>query len=217
MLKNSDTKIYIIYTIYILPIRFSGRIIVAVFRRLIVWFWSLMEEAEFLQRLKAGHDVAFHELVMQYRNRVINTCYRFLLDRKDAEDVSQEVFVEVFQSIRSSRGTSKLSTWIYRIAVTKSLDEIKKRKRKKRISSIGKMLHLDEVAEWISGGAMPDKHINESENMTEIYRALNTLPDSQRVAFTLSKIDGYCNAEIAEIMKTTKVVWIQFYSIIYTQ
>lgn len=164
-----------------------------------------MTDAELSEKLKAGDRTAFNELVQQHRSRVINTCYRFLLDRQDAEDISQDVFIEVFQSIRSFRGTSKLSTWIYRIAVTKSLDELKKRKRKKRLSSIGKVLHLDEVAGWISGGSMPDKRIREYEKMREVEHALNTLPENQRVAFTLSKIEGYTNAEIAEIMNTTKI------------
>jgi RNA polymerase sigma-70 factor, ECF subfamily len=164
-----------------------------------------MGEAELVCRLKAGEQTAFNELVKLYANRVINTCYRFLLDKEDAEDISQEVFIEVFQSIKSFRNDSKLSTWIYRIAVTKSLDEIKKRNRLKRITSLGKMLHLDEVSDWISGGPLPDKSIHEKEKMDEILKALNVLPDSQRVAFTLSKIDGYSNTEIAEIMKTTIV------------
>ena len=133
----------------------------------------------------------------------MNTCYRFLLDKADAEDVSQEVFIEVFQSIHSFRGDSKLSTWIYQIAVSKSLDEIKKRKRKKRMAAIGHILHLDEVSNWLSGGIMPDQSIQEKEKMTEVLQALDRLPDNQRVAFTLSKIEGYSNAEIAEIMKTT--------------
>jgi RNA polymerase sigma-70 factor (ECF subfamily) len=90
---------------------------------------------------------------------------------EDAEDVSQDVFIEVFQSIRSFRGNAKLSTWIYRIA----------------------------------GGTMPDKQLHESERMSEVAAALNSLPENQRVAFTLSKIDGFSNAEIAEIMNTTKV------------
>jgi RNA polymerase sigma-70 factor, ECF subfamily len=162
-----------------------------------------VEEAEILKKLKAGDESAFNKLVALYASRVLNTCYRFLLDKEDAEDISQEVFIEVFQSIRSFRGNSKLSTWIYRIAVTKSLDEIKKRNRKKRIQSLGKIIHLDDVANWITGGTMPDKSIIEEEKMSEIMQALNTLPDNQRVAFTLSRIDGYSNLEIAEMMNTT--------------
>jgi RNA polymerase sigma-70 factor, ECF subfamily len=164
-----------------------------------------MTDAELLINIKAGDKIAFNELVMQYRHKVLNTCYRFLLNKEDAEDVSQEVFIEVFQSIDSFRGEAKLSTWIYRIAVTKCLDEIKKRKRKKRISSIGKILHLDNVVGWLAGGQRADKKIQEEEKMKEVYEALNKLPDNLRVAFTLSKIDGYSNNEIAEIMRLTVV------------
>jgi RNA polymerase sigma-70 factor (ECF subfamily) len=156
-----------------------------------------------IEKLKSNDKEAFNELVILYKHRVINTCYRFLLDKDDAEDVSQEVFIEIFQSIKSFRGDSKLSTWIFRIAVTKSLDEIKKRNRKKRISSLGKILHLDDVANWISGGKMPDSDLITSDNMKQIDKALNQLPESQRIAFTLSKIDGFSNLEIAEIMNTT--------------
>jgi RNA polymerase sigma-70 factor, ECF subfamily len=156
-----------------------------------------------IQRLKSGDKKAFNELVILYKNRVITTCYRFLLDREDAEDVSQDVFIEVFQSIKSFRGDSKLSTWIFRIAVSKSLDEIKKRNRKKRISSLGKIFHLDDVANWISGGKMPDNDLLENERMASINKVLDKLPESQRIAFTLSKIDGLNNKEISEIMKIT--------------
>jgi RNA polymerase sigma-70 factor, ECF subfamily len=162
-----------------------------------------MEEADLLQKLKEGNKMAFNHLLALYRDKVINTCYRFLLDQADAEDISQEVFIEVYQSIKSFRGDAKLSTWIYRIAVTKSLEEIKKRNRKKRFGSIGQLLHLDDIANWISGGTMPDKEIQEDEKMKEIKIALNKLPDNQRIAFTLSKINGYSNAEIAGIMETT--------------
>jgi RNA polymerase sigma-70 factor (ECF subfamily) len=162
-----------------------------------------MEDSDLLFRLRAGNQAAYNELVLLYSAKVMNTCYRFLLNKADAEDISQEVFIEVFQSIQSFRGDSKLSTWIFRIAVSKSLDEIKKRNRKKRLASLGHILHIDEVANWISGGILPDHSINEKEKLSEVNQALNRLPDSQRIAFTLSKIDGYSNTEIAEIMKTT--------------
>lgn len=162
-------------------------------------------EYDFLQKLKAGDKSAFNELVEQFAKKVIETCYRFLLDQSDAEDVSQEVFIEVYQSIKSFKGVSKLSTWIYRIAVSKSMDELKRRNRKKRIESMGKLIHIDEITHWLSGGAMPDKSLHEKDRMKEIRQALNALPDNQRVAYTLSKIEGYKNDEIAEIMRTTNV------------
>ena len=162
-------------------------------------------DKQLIERFRSGDKAVFGELVMLYKDRVFNTCYRFLLNREDAEDVAQEVFVEVFQSLRSFRGHSKLSTWIYRIAVTRSLDEIKKRNRKKRISSLGRLVHLDDLVGWLAGGAAADQTVNDKDAMKEIAQALDTLPENQRVAFTLSKVQGYNNAEIAEIMDTTTV------------
>ena len=164
-----------------------------------------MTDATWLQRLKSGDKLAFNELVILYKHSVINTCYRFLLDKEDAEDISQDVFVEIYLSIQNFRGDAKLSTWIYRITITKCLDEIKKRNRKKRISSIGKQLHLDDVANWITGGKLPDADLETSDTISIINKTLNLLPDNQRIAFTLSKIDGFTNQEIAEIMKTTTI------------
>ncbi len=162
-------------------------------------------ESNLLALLKQGNKIAFEQLVATHRTQVVQTCFRFLLDQADAEDVSQEVFIEVYQSIKAFKGQSKLSTWIYRIAVTKCLDEIKKRNRQKRISSVGKLLHLEDIANWLGGGTRPDKAMEENETLQLVLEALNTLPDNQRIAFTLSKIESYTNSEIAEIMNTTTV------------
>lgn len=160
-------------------------------------------ETELLARIKSGDKDAFAELMSVYQKNVLNTCYRFLLSKEDAEDVSQDVFIEVYHSIGSFRGDSKISTWIYRIAVTKSLDEIKRKSRKKRITSIGKTLGLDKIANWTAGNERPDKSLEDKEGLDLLMEALNRLHESQRVALTLSKIEGYSNTEIAEIMQTS--------------
>ncbi len=162
-----------------------------------------MNDVELLNKIKTGEKNAFNNLVTIYQNRILNTCFRFILNKKDAEDICQEVFIEIFQSIHSFKADSKLSTWIHRIAISKCLDELKKRKRKKRITSIGKLLHIDDFSNWIGGGKQADEAIQEIEQLKEITIALNVLPDNQRIAFTLSKIEGYTNSEIAEIMNTT--------------
>ncbi len=91
-----------------------------------------MEESEFIISLKAGNKEAFATLVREFKSQVLNICYRFLLNKEDAEDISQEVFIEIYHSLPKFRGEAKLSTWIYRIAVSKSLEELKKRNRKKK-------------------------------------------------------------------------------------
>ena len=162
-----------------------------------------MNDDDFLRQLQSGNGEAFAQLVLTYRKNVINICYRFLLNREDAEDVAQEVFVEIYQALKKFRGDSKLSTWIYRIAVSKSLDEIKKQKRQKRITSFGKILGIDDLVHWLAGGTRPDKILEADEDYAHLLNALNKLPDNQRIALTLSKIEGYTNPEIAEIMQTT--------------
>jgi len=158
-----------------------------------------------IQKLKSNDREAFYELVALYKDSVITTCYRFLLNKEDAEDISQDVFVEVYQSIGSFKGEAQLSTWIYRIAVTKCLNEIKKRKRKKRFALIGKILPIEEVGQWISGGVLSDNDLNEAEMWNELRQVFDRLPENQRVAYTLSRMEGFTNAEIAALMDTTTV------------
>ncbi len=162
-----------------------------------------MDELKLLYGLRSGDKAAFEELVSIYSHKVLNTCFRFIPNQKDAEDISQEVFIEIYQSIKTFKGNAKLSSWIYRIAVTKCLDEIRRQKRKKRLVEAGRMLRLDEIGAWIGGGTMPDKKLNEKENENLVLKTLDKLPENQRIAFTLSKMDGYSNKEIAQIMDTT--------------
>jgi RNA polymerase sigma-70 factor, ECF subfamily len=162
-----------------------------------------MNEADLIYHLKTGSKEAFAELLTLYQRTVLNICYRFLLNKEDAEDVSQDVFVEIYHSIKNFRGDSKLSTWIYRLAVSKSLDEIKKQKRKKRFSSVGKALGLEQVALLLKSHDSADKKIEENEEMQLLLKALNRLPESQRIALTLSKLEDYTNTQIAELMRTS--------------
>lgn len=161
----------------------------------------MLNDKELLTQLKTGNSNAFAELVALYQKKILNICYRFLMNRADAEDVSQEVFLEIYHSIANFKENSKLSTWIYRIAVSKSLDELKKKSRKKRITSIGKTLGLEKVVLWVAGMDRPDKAMEENEDLEILMKALNKLHESQRIALTLSKIEGYTNSEVAEIMQ----------------
>ena len=161
----------------------------------------MTNETDFLIKLKSGNKQAFTDMVAIYQKKVINICYRFLLNKEDAEDVSQEVFIEAYHSIREFRGEAKLGTWIYRIAISKSLDEIKKRNRKKRISSVGKTLGIEFISNLLVGNDRPDKTIEEKEGYSMLLKTLDKLPENQRIALTLSKIEDYPNSEIAAIME----------------
>ena len=160
-----------------------------------------MEDKQLVDNLIQGDENSFRMMVDQYRQTVVNVCFRIMLNTEDAEDIAQEVFIEVFFSINKFRGASKLSTWIHRIAVSKCLDEIKKRNRKKRIAMFGKTTGLDEVVHWLSGNDFADAHIIHSEELEKLDIALNKLPENQRIALALSKIEGLSNAEISEILE----------------
>lgn len=154
------------------------------------------------RRLKTGEAGAFKELVELYQDRVLNTCYRFLLNREDAEDTAQEVFIEVHRSIKSFREDAKLSTWLYRIAVTRSLDAIRKHRRKKRFAPVKSLFGLQEEGKDIpdTGDTDPPDQLEQEQQMQILKDAIDSLPESQRIAFTLSKCDGMRNKEITAVM-----------------
>lgn len=158
-------------------------------------------EAEIIERLRAGDAQAFAWLVAEYQNRVLNTCYRFLHDREEAEDVAQEVFLEVHRSVGSFRGEAKLSTWIYRIAVTRSLNVIRRRGRKKRLAVVKALLGLGGAEEpRAPESADPARELEQRERLHLLEEAIRRLPEKQGVAFTLSQCEDLASRQVAEVM-----------------
>jgi RNA polymerase sigma-70 factor, ECF subfamily len=164
-----------------------------------------MEDLELIQLLKKGDEDSFRIIVDRYQRFILNTCIKFVYEKETAEDLTQEVFIEVYKSINNFRMDSKLSTWIYRIAITKSLDHLKSKKRKKRFAILKSLFGDDEMEERISApdNMSPEKLLENQDRLKVLTSALNTLPENQRVAFTLSKYDELSYQEIAEILGTS--------------
>jgi RNA polymerase sigma-70 factor (ECF subfamily) len=165
-----------------------------------------LNDKTYIASLKAGDSRAFELLVDDQKDRIINICYRFVQNSDDAEDLAQEVFIEIFRSVSSFNEKSKLSTWIYRIAVTKSLDAIKAKKRKKRYAPILRLLGAAEENELYTSSTKPDQpddQMEQSEHHKTLHAAIDKLPENQRIAFRLSKIDGFSNKDVAEVMDTS--------------
>lgn len=161
-----------------------------------------IEDSQFVELLKSGDAEAFRRLVLLTQYQVVNTCYRFVLNREDAEDVAQEVFCEVFQSIPGFRGTCRLSTWIYRIATNRSLDFIRRRKRQKRGGLLTRVWGTTSPMEQIAApnSTQPDEILSNRERLSLMQEAIGELPRKQQVAFTLKHVEGLSQKEIAEIM-----------------
>ena len=162
-------------------------------------------EITLVDQLKSGNANAYRNLVTQFQSRVFNTCLGFVNRSEEAEDLTQEVFLEVFRSITRFKGQSKLSTWIYRISVTKSLEHIRKQGRKKRSGNVCSLADLNEKGFDVSGDRLdhPGLQMENKDRSKALFGAINNLPENQRVAFTLNKIDGRSYQEVAEIMETS--------------
>lgn len=163
-----------------------------------------INEKELVEKLKQGDETAFKFIVEEYKDLVYNTAIGIVQNEEDAEDVAQEAFVQVYQSIHNFKGESKLSTWLYRITVTKALDHERKKKRKKR-SAILKRIFLTEKDNEIETPDFnhPGVLLDQKENAAELFRAIRKLPENQKVAFVLNKLEGLSYQEISEVMNTS--------------
>jgi RNA polymerase sigma-70 factor, ECF subfamily len=164
-----------------------------------------MDDLEIVAKLKRGDDDVFPIIVEKYQKLVLNCSYKFLRNRESAEDLTQEVFLEVFQSLHSFRGNSRLSTWIYRIAVTKSLNHLKSLKRKKRFALLVSLFEGHEAEGRLPSpdSMSPDRDLENQDRARVLTWALEKLPDNQRIAFTLSKYDELSYEEISLIMNAS--------------
>jgi RNA polymerase sigma factor (sigma-70 family) len=168
-----------------------------------------LEHEKLIQEIKSGDAGAFEELFTLFKDRVFNTAVSYLQNKEDAEEITQDVFVEVYRSINKFKGKSGIGTWIYRITVNKSLDRIKHRKRKKRFAFLTSL--FDSEGEELVHQPFEFNHPGveaESKEITKyLFNAINQLPENQRTAFILTEIEGLSHAEAGEVMnKTAKAV-----------
>jgi len=157
---------------------------------------------EFIKDLKEGQANAFKKLVEDYKDKLLNICYGFVYNKEDAEDITQDVFIEVYKSVAHFRGDAKLSTWLYRISVNKSLDFIRKKKRKKRFAKLQNFLGTERITDTIPDRDKSNPHtiLANQERIKILNEAIETLTVNQKIVFTLGKTEGLKNKEIAEMM-----------------
>lgn len=163
-----------------------------------------LNEQELIEQLKRGEEAAFKKLVTSWQDMVYNTSLGIVQSEVEAEDVTQDVFVKAFESINGFKGESKLSTWLYRITITKSLDYLRSRKRKKRFAFISSIFgeNNDLVVnppDFNHPGVLSENR----QQSAVLFKAVDKLPDQQKTAFVLTRIEGLGHKEVSEIMETT--------------
>jgi RNA polymerase sigma-70 factor (ECF subfamily) len=163
-----------------------------------------LNQPELVLLLQQGDESAFTKLVGEWQNMVYNTAVSIVQNGDDADDITQEVFIQVYQSVSSFKGESKFSTWLYRVTVSKALDHEKKKKRKKRFGIVQSLFggNGEEQIHAVEFNH-PGVQMEKKEKAGELLNALKLLPDKQRIAFTLHKLEGQSYQEVAEIMNTT--------------
>jgi len=164
--------------------------------------YDQLGETVLIERCKAGDTAAFDELVRRFEKRVFNYALRITGNYNDACDVAQEAFIRAFHSIQTFRGDAKFATWIYRIVTNVYLDE-RKRLKSHPTTSLDDTIELDEnsVTRQIEDTApTPDEIVETKERMRVLQRAINSLPDYQRVIITLYHVEHRSYEEIAQIL-----------------
>lgn len=163
-----------------------------------------MDEIQLISGIQEGDQKSFKLLVEKYQQMVVNTCLGIVHNQADAEDLAQDVFLEVFRNAPNFRGDAKISTWLYRISTNRSLNFIRNKKRKGIFQSIEDAFtggrHLNsEISE--NRNDQPDQNITGQQRKEMLHKSLDRLPEKQRVAFTLNKYEDLPYQQIAEVME----------------
>jgi len=163
-----------------------------------------LNEGILIEQLKNKDETAFKTIVEAWKDMVFNTAIGIVQNAEDAEDVAQDVFVQVYESINAFKGDSKFSTWLYRIAITKAMDHIRRKKRKKRFAFMQSLFGLNnEMLHEAPDFHHPGISLDNKERAAVLFKAVDKLPENQKVAFTLHKMEGLSYQEVSEVMKST--------------
>lgn len=155
-----------------------------------------------LDAIAQRDSVAFRQFYEQTKSRVFNTALSYVQNHEDAEEIMQDVYVEVHASAGNFKGESSAMTWVYRIVINKSLDFLKHKRRQKRFaflfslfdSESGAAVH--EPPEFLHPGVVLERQ----ENAAILFGAVNKLAEKQKTAYVLTRVEGLSNIEAAQIM-----------------
>jgi RNA polymerase sigma-70 factor (ECF subfamily) len=163
------------------------------------------EDSASIERFLAGDEGGFNKLVLTYKNRVFNLCYRFMGNHSEAEDVAQEVFVTIYRSLKNFRGDALFSTWLYRITVNHCKNRLKYLGRRQyfQTRSLDQPLQTEEgeVYPMIEDtGPGPEEKMSRREVKDFVQEKINGLDAEHREVILLRDIEGLSYQEIAEVL-----------------
>lgn len=165
-----------------------------------------MQDQEIIRKILLNDEVGFAQLIKKYQDLVYSTCFRLLGNRADAEDLSQEVFLEVFRSLAYLKNTEDMTGWIYRISYTKCISFLRRKNPAKASpgSDAEKVILQMEVATRESNRETPHQDLEQKEAAAHLFEKIDKLPEKQKRAFLMHKFEGYSHREICETLDLTQ-------------
>ena len=155
-------------------------------------------DAILIQRAKGGDPRAFHELFVRHRTTVTRIVFRTLGPSPDLEDVVQDVFLNVYRSLKSFRGDSKFTTWLYRLATNVTRMHLRRGRSRPRIVDADVPEHPPADAR---PQLTPDLAAEQAERVRALYRLLDRLTDKKREVLVLHDLEGNTASEIATLLE----------------
>ena len=166
-----------------------------------------MTEQEIIQSILNGNTEHFRLIAEAYQSKIFRVCMGFVHQKEEAEDLTQDILVSIYQNLHSYKGNSKFSTWIYRIAVNASLRHLERKKRRGFFERIEQLFTGEKSLHKInlhSHSDTPESILTSKERSEMVHHAIDSLSENQRIAFTLSKFDDLPQQQIASIMNITE-------------
>jgi RNA polymerase sigma-70 factor, ECF subfamily len=148
---------------------------------------------------------SFKEIYENHADMVYNLCLNYLQNTSDAEEVTQDVFVKVYQQIDNFKQQSNIKTWIYRISINQCLDFLKAKKRQKRFGFHVPLFGNDQTAIYptLSDFNHPGVLLEDKEALKKLFKQINSLPHNQKTALILKSIENLSQKEIAAILNVS--------------
>jgi len=164
---------------------------------------SPVEESALVKRARRGDLSAYDEFVRRYQERIYATVYHMTSNHEDANDLAQEAFIKGFQALKSFKGGSSFYTWVYRIAVNKTINFLKQRKNKAQMSLDDLDFNAEHDPDLVAliSEKTPRREIHLTELQEKLNIAMQKLSEPHRLVVTLHDVQGLSHEEIAKIME----------------
>jgi RNA polymerase sigma-70 factor (ECF subfamily) len=159
-------------------------------------------EMELVRRSQRGDLEAYDELVKRYQERIYATVYHMTSNHEDANDLAQDSFIKAFQALKSFKGGSSFYTWLYRIAVNKTINFLKQRKNRTHMSLNDLDYNTENNPDLVA--LISDKTPRREAGLNELQEKLNAallkLSEPHRLAVVLHDVQGLSHEEVAKVM-----------------